>query len=102
MWKKFTEYWEYKSKNGIDFFYANDKTEGKPSSTLFYAYISFWVSICSLIALHFSDRFQTATTMSFILTAMTIIFYMIRKINKASVNLKDKSVSLENNEGDKK
>lgn len=102
MWKKFLAYYEEKSKTGINFFFANDPTEKKPSSTLFYAYISFWISVFSLIALHFSDKFFTATSMSFTFTGMMIVFYMIRKINKASVNLKDKSINLENNEGDKK
>lgn len=96
MLKNLLNWYEDKSKNGINFFYANDHSTGKPSSTLFYSYLSFWLSFLSVIALHFSDRFLTATSMSFVFTGMMIIFYMIREINKASFNLKDRSISLEN------
>lgn len=96
MLENFKAWYKDKSENGINFFYANDKSTGKPSSTLFYAYLAFWLSFISVIALHFSDRFLTATSMSFVFTGMMIIFYMIREINKASFNLKDRSISLEN------
>lgn len=90
-----------KGDAGVKFWYAFDPTTGKASITLFMTYISFWIAVGSLIALHFKESLLTATTMSFVFAGMFTVFYMIRKLNKASVNLKDKSINLENNEGDK-
>jgi hypothetical protein len=101
MFKSLSEYLENKSKNGINFFFANDPIEKKPSSTLFYAYISFWGAIASLLALHFDIRVLPATIAAMVFNAMMIIFYMIRRINKASVNFKDGKVDVANNESDK-
>lgn len=88
-----------KSLNGISFWYANDKGEGKPSSTLFYAYVSFFCAVVSLVVLHLKPALLPATGMAFLLYGLSVMFYMIRKINKASVSLKDQSFNLENNEG---
>jgi hypothetical protein len=87
-----------KSTNGINFWYANDKGEGKPSSTLFYAYVSFFCAVVSLAILHVKPTLLPATGMAFLLYGLSVMFYMIRKINKASVSLKDQSFNLENNE----
>lgn len=94
----FKSWYKDKSLNGINFFYANDKGEGKPSSTLFYAYISFFCAIISLTVLHFKPTLLPVTGMAFLLYGLSVMFYMIRKINKASVSLKDQSFNLENNE----
>lgn len=85
-------------ENGIRFLYAYDATEKKASSTLFYAYITFYLAVGSVLALHFSEGLLTASIVSLCFWAMAVIFYMIRKLNKASVNLKDQSIQLENNE----
>jgi hypothetical protein len=87
-----------KSLNGINFFYANDKSTKQPSSTLFYAYVSFGCSVISLVVLHFKPSLLPVTGMAFFLYGLSVVFYMIRKINKASVSLKDQSFNLENNE----
>jgi hypothetical protein len=87
-----------KGREGIRFWYALDVTTGKPSITLFMSYVSFILACGSLIALHFRESLLTATAMSFVFTGMMIVFYMIRSLNKASINLKDKSINLENNE----
>jgi hypothetical protein len=102
MFKSFLDYYNDKAKNGINFFFANDPTEKKPSSTLFYSYMAFWLSFISLVVLHFRADPVTASGMSIGFTGLMIVFYMIRKINKAGFNLKDKSVNLENSEGDQK
>ena len=98
MWNNFRTWLDNKAKHGLFFWYANDATTGKPSVTLFMAYVSFILACGSLVALHFKETLLTATSMSFVFTGMMIIFYMIREINKASINLKDKSINLENTE----
>ena len=98
MLDKFLLWYKNKSETGINFFYANDPVTKKPSITLLMAYVSFWLAATSLVALHFKETLLTATSMSFVFVAMMVIFYMIRSLNKASINLKDKSINLENNE----
>ena len=87
--------------NGIKFFYAYDAAEKKASSTLFYAYIAFYLAVGSVIALHFSEKLLTASIVSLVFWAIAVIFYMLRKISKAKVNLQDKSFDLENSEDSK-
>jgi hypothetical protein len=91
-----------KGREGIYFWFANDQTTGKPSITLFMSYVSFMLACVSLVALHFRESLLTATSMSFVFSGMMIIFYMIRSLNKASINLKDKSINLENTDKDTK
>ncbi len=98
MLNQFRAWLDDKANNGLNFFYANDKSTGKPSVTLFMAYVSFIIACCSLVALHFKETLLTATSMSFVFVGMMVIFYMIREINKASFNLKDRSINLENTE----
>lgn len=101
MLNTFRKWLDNKAENGINFFYANDKTTGKASITLFFAYTSYILACISLVALHFKEQLLTATSMAFIFSGMMIVFYLLRQLSKASFSLKDKSISLENEEKDK-
>ena len=100
MLKTILTWYEDIKENGIKFFYAYDAAEKKASSTLFYAYITFYLAVASVIALHFSDKLLTASIAALVFWATAVVFYMIRKLNKAKVDLDDKSIELENNEKD--
>lgn len=98
MFKKFLKWIEENRDYGITVFLAYDPISEKASITLFMSYISFLLSIISLGMLHFNEKLLMATGMSFLLTFMMVIFYLIRSINKANINFKERSVSLESNE----
>lgn len=98
MFKKFLKWVEENRDYGITVFLAYDPVSEKASITLFMTYVSFLLSIVSLGMLHFDEKLLMATSMSFLLTFMMVIFYLIRSINKANINFKEQSVSLETNE----
>lgn len=92
------QWYNRKAKEGIDFFYANDKTTGKPSITLFMAYVSFMSALCAGI---YSVFFPSTLLGTFALMAFAIVYtilYMIRSLNKAKFDLDDKSFEVSNDE----
>lgn len=102
MLDKIKEFFKFGAEKGLNFPFANDAVYKKPSVTLFFAYISFYIAAISLIILHFRETPLVATTMSFIFTGMMIIFYLIRSLSKAKIDLDDKSIELESGEKDEK
>lgn len=78
--------------------FAQDPVSEKPSVTLLFAYVSYAIAVGSLIALHFYDRLLAATGMSFLLLCLMVIFYLIRKLQKAKIDLKNESLDLENDD----
>lgn len=89
-------------ENGIKFLYAFDSERKSASSTLFYCYVSFYFVLASLIALHFKSELLTATAVTITFFSICMIFYRLRKIDKLKVDLDDKSLEVENNEGEEK
>lgn len=82
-------------KSGLYFPFVNDPTTGKPSITLLFPFMSGMMLTASLIALHFDTKFLIGTLVSFLFWATSMIFYMIRQLNKAKINLEQKSIDLE-------
>lgn len=98
MLEQIKKFFNFSSEKGLKLPYAFDPITKKPSVTLFFAYISFIIASISLISLHFESHLLSATGMSFIFTGMMIIFYLIRSINKAKIDLDDKEIDLESGE----
>lgn len=74
--------------------FAHDPVSGKPSVTLLFPYLTFVLAFLSTIALHFKASLLVATSVSISFWALAVIFYMMRKITKAKVDLDDKSFEL--------
>lgn len=102
MFEVLKDFFKYSAEKGLRFPFAFDPMLKKPSVTLLFAYIAFYLSVFSLIALHFQANLLAATGMSFVFTAMMIIFYLIRTINKAKIDLNDQEIELESGENDEK
>lgn len=98
MLKQIKEFFNYSAEKGLRLPFAYDPIIKKPSVTLFFAHISFYIAVISLISLHFKSSLITATGMSFVFTGMMIIFYLIRSISKAKIDLDDKQIDLESGE----
>lgn len=86
------------SEKGLKFPYAHDGVSGKPSVTLFFSYVSFYLTIISLIALHFKDSLLIASITTCVYSCIMIIFYLIRTIKRAKIDLDDRSLDLEGTE----
>lgn len=71
---------------------AYDNDRKKPSVTLLAFYLAMVVAVGSVVALHFSDGLWVATSASLMLFGMTFIFYRLRKLTSAKIDLDDKSI----------
>lgn len=98
MLEQIKSFMKFGAEKGLYFPFAYDSEHQRPSATLFFAYISFYIAIFSLIILHFKLELLTATIMAFVFNGLMIIFYMIRKLTKAKIDLDDKSIELDNDE----
>lgn len=93
--KKIATFWESISKNGIYMPFIHDARTGKASVTLLFAYITFTLAIISTIALHFNIGLTVATFTSILFWVIAVIFYRLRNLDKAKIDLDDRSIELE-------
>lgn len=80
--------------HGLKFPFAHDPVQKKPSITLLTYYISFYMSVVSLVWLHFSQESVVATSLTMLFWVLSYIFYRLRKLDKAKISLEDKSIEL--------
>lgn len=83
------------SKRGIYVPMAYDGTTGKPSVTLLGVHFALTITLVSLICLHFFPYIQVATLTSMAFYALTSTLYLIRNLQKAKFDLKDKDFELD-------
>jgi hypothetical protein len=84
-------------EKGLPLPHAYDPVPKVPSFRLLAAYLSFLLALGSNIALHFF-AIETATWTAIVFFAICMVFYMLKRLTKASIDLDDKSVSLESDE----
>lgn len=90
------KFWENWSKSGMQWPLAYDPVSQLPSLTLTCSYVSFILAFVSVIFLHIYPQTMfvpTSTAITF--WFLSTMFYLLRKITRAKVDLKDKSVDLE-------
>ncbi len=80
---------------GLHLPFLHDPVSGKPSITLMFPYATFALSLASVIVLHFRSEVLPASLVSISFWSLSVIFYMIRSIQKAKIDLDDKSLELE-------
>lgn len=85
---------------GFSVWLAYDPISQKPSITLLMTYISFILAVGSVVALHF-ESLLLGSMAAMGLSTISTIFYLIRSLNKAKINLEEKSFELENVEKEK-
>jgi len=81
-------------ESGLKLPQAYDPATKEQSFRLLCAYISFLVATTSVVVLHFVEV-STATWTAIGFYSLCMVFYMLKKLSKASIDLDDKSVSLE-------
>jgi len=95
---KILDLWKKWSEEGVRLPYAYDPTTAKPSITLLQFYVSWLLMFCSLIALHVKPSLWPASAGCMVWWAMSVIFYRLRRLDKAKINLDEKSIELESTE----
>ena len=89
------------NKQGLSFPYAHDPVAKQASVTLFFVYITFLIAAASVIALHFRPELIMATGTSIGFWALAMVFYRLRQLDKAGVNLKTGQITVEDDSDDK-
>lgn len=98
MFEKILLKWRSWATNGIYLPFIHDPSTKTPSITLLFPYVTFALSVASIIALHFKIELFVATTTTLMFWLVSTILYMIRRITKAKIDLDDKSVELDGGE----
>ena len=78
----------------IKFPFAIDKATGKPSVTLFFAYVAFIIASCATGYLIYRDA-VVGTTSALMLFFGCLLIYRLRQIDKFKVNLSERSLEVE-------
>lgn len=92
---KIKELWTEMCIKGIHLPYAYDPETDKPSITLMFFWITSFVAIISLIALHFKKDLLTGTLTSGLFVLLGFIMYRLRKLDKVKIDVDDQSIELE-------
>lgn len=88
LWKKWSE-------EGVRIPFVHDPVSSKPSVTLLFPYILFWLACISLIMLHFRPELALATWTTIGFWATSTVLYMFRKLHKAKFDFNSRSIELE-------
>lgn len=84
------------SERGVRLPYAYDAISEKPSITLLFLWLYSVALLISIINMHVNAEPLTAGIFTATVWALSTIFYMLRKLTSAKVDLDDKSFELEN------
>lgn len=87
------KFWHKLLNQGIKFPHAHEPAPPQ-SFRLFCAYVSFITAWLSVIVLHFKPV-EVACWTAIGFFAICMVFYMLKKLTKASIDLDDKSIALE-------
>lgn len=79
---------------------ARDLATGEVSFRMWCAWWTFHLALASVVALHFFSV-ETATWTAIGLYGLSMVFYMLKKLTNAKIDLDDRSIEL-SDESDKK
>jgi cbb3-type cytochrome oxidase subunit 3 len=99
MLERIKEIFDFAAKFGLNLPAAYDNDKKGPSVSLLFAHISFYLAIVSISLLIYKDRLA-GTVAAMAMAGLYFVFYMLRKLNKAKVDIKNQSFDLENDEKD--
>jgi hypothetical protein len=77
---------------------AHDSVVKKPSITLLLMFTANLLAVISLIILHIRSEPIVATSATCLYAVICSVLYIMRQLNKAKFNLKDKSFELDDDE----
>lgn len=81
---------------GLPLPHAYDPVAKQASFRLLTAYISFLVAVGSIVSLHVWPSLLSATITSISFYGLCMIFYMLKKLTGAKIDLDDKKIELSN------
>lgn len=102
MFSYLKKHWNKWGERGLRLPFIYDAASKKPSVTVMFTYLTFLISAASVVALHFYPSLIIATTTSIIFWLVATVLYLLRKLQKASFDLKEQTFSLEGAEAPNK
>lgn len=91
--------WEKWGTEGMKWPFVHDPVKGKPSVTLLFFYISFFMAALAVstssIMLILKGDYLIATFMPMIMMYSGFIFYRLRRLDSVKIDLESKSINLE-------
>jgi len=104
LFRKLAESWKKWGTDGMLWPFVHDPVKGKPSVTLLFFYISFFLAasavLVSSIMLLLTGNYLTATFMPIMMMFSGFIFYRLRRLDSVNIDLDDKSINLNSGSDD--
>lgn len=97
MLTQFKEFFKFAAKNGLYFPAAYDKASNGPSVSLLFSHLAFYMASVIIIFLSIKD-INLGTLAAITQSTLMLVFYLLRRLKKASFDLDDKSINLEGDE----
>lgn len=97
MFETIKKLFEFSAKTGLMLPGAYDFDKSGPSVSLLFAHISFYIAVISIGLLLYKD-IVLGTIAAMTLAGLYFVFYMLRKLTHAKVDLDDRSFDLSNEE----
>lgn len=85
---------EFIKQKGLPLPLAYDSSTKRPSFRLLTVYGSYVLAVSSLISLHFKSEIIIASAMSILFFAVCMVFYMLRRLDSAKIDLNDQEISI--------
>lgn len=82
-------------KNGFSLPLAKDGETGKPSATLWFAYVSFFIAVCSEIYFICVGDHLHSTATAIVFWVLAMVFFRMGQLGKVKVDLKDEDVEID-------
>lgn len=89
-------------ERGLPLPHAYDPVPKEPSFRLLAAYISFIIASVSVIILHIFPSVSIATWTAIGYFTLCMVFYMLKKLTSAKIDLDDRQISLNSDEPEQK
>ena len=85
-------------ERGLPLPHAYDPVPKEPSFRLLAAYVSFVIASISVITLHIWPQTSVATWTAIGYFTLCMVFYMLKKLTSAKIDLDDREISLSSEE----
>jgi hypothetical protein len=94
MFNKIKRFFEYAAAHGLNLPAAYDKDKDGPSMSLFFAYLAFFCTLILIVTLSIQN-IELGVLASIIYSTLQTVFYLLRRLSKAKIDLDDKAIELE-------
>lgn len=100
MFESFKNYVKDGLNQGFKIPLAKEGVEGKPSATLWFAYISFFLALASEVYFIYKGDPLASTATAICFWVLAMVFYRLRKLDSVKIDLDNHSIELDGDDED--